>query len=315
MDILEGFTTLLYPTFFFISLPSIFIVYHYKFQIHEGAAIFFDTSRFAFVSTESASLSEFFQNDPSCSQLREGLKDAPYFFREVTKKHNIVLAVFLRSLEMPDHYLLVATTHLYYHPKGDHVRLMQVAIVLNFLRSKLDNFLQSVGSHAKVATMLCGDFNSCLCIAAYEYMVKGHISKHHRDWMVYKLSEVPHCNCNSKQPLMQEVSSSSDESEEEQDSVPPETLYKRRPSTVDNFKGLDLKHAFNFQNAYGSSHYTNFTGGYSGVLDYIFIDSDHLSVSRAVPFPSHEEVTEFIALPSVYFPSDHLALIADLKWK
>ena len=268
------------------------------------------------MSNESASLSEFFQNDPSCSRLCSGLKDAPYFFREVIRKHNIVLAVFLRHLEMPDYYLLVATTHLYYHPKGDHVRLLQVAIVLSFLKSKLDNFLRSVGSHAKVATMLCGDFNSCPCIAAYEYVVKGRVSKHHRDWMVYKLNEVPHCNCESKQPLMQETSSSSDESEEEEEStVPPQTLYKRRPSTVDDFKGLDLSHSFNFQNAYGSSHYTNFTGGYSGLLDYIFIDPDHLSVSRTVPFPSHEEVTEFVALPSVYFPSDHLALIADLKWK
>ena len=76
-----------------------------------------------------------------------------------------------------------------------------------------------------------------------------------------------------------------------------------------------MKHSIYFQNAYGSSHYTNFTLGYSGVLDYIFNDSDHLSVSRAVPFPTYEEVTEFVALPSVYFPSDHLALIAGLKWK
>lgn len=267
------------------------------------------------MSTESASLSEFFQSDPSCTQLYKELKDAPYFFREVIKKHNIVLSVFLRSLEMPDHYLLVTTTHLYYHPKGDHVRLAQVAIILNFLRSKLDNFMDLVGSHAKVATILCGDFNSCQCIAAYEYVLKGHISRHHRDWMVYKLSEVPRCNCNSKQPPMQEASSSSDESEDEPDSPSKEILDKRRPSTVDEFKGLNLKHSFHFQNAYDSNHYTNFTKGYIGVLDYIFIDSDHLSVTRAVPFPSHEEVTEFVALPSVYFPSDHLALISDLKWK
>ena len=270
------------------------------------------------MSRESASLNDFFETDQSCSSLCEGLKNAPYFFREVTKKHTIILSLILRSLEMPDHYLFVGTTHLYYHPKGDHVRLAQVAIALNFLASKLEKFLHSVGSQAKVATVLCGDFNSCPCIAAYEYMVKGRISRHHRDWMVYKLSEVPHCNCNSKQSLKQKESSSSDESGDEEDSAsnnPEASRYKRRPSKVDNFKGLDLRHNFHFQNAYGSSHYTNFTPGYSGVLDYIFIDSDHLSVTRAVPFPSHEEVTEFVALPSVYFPSDHLALITDLMWK
>lgn len=265
------------------------------------------------MSTESASLSEFFENDPSSSELYEGLKDAPYFFREVKKKHNVILLVFLRNIDIPDHYLMVATTHLYYHPKGDHVRLTQVAIGLNFLRSKLENFMHSVESDAKVATILCGDFNSCPCIAAYEYLVKGHVSQHHRDWMVYKQSKVPPCSCNRKQLLKHEGSSDS-ESEDEQES-PDDKLYRRRPSTVDDFKGLDLEHQFHFQNAYGSSHYTNFTRGYSGVLDYIFLDSDHLSVSRVVPFPSHEEVTEFEALPSVYFPSDHLALVSDLRWK
>lgn len=227
--------------------------------------------------------------------------------------------MFLRGVDIPDHYLLVATTHLYYHPKGDHVRLAQVALALNFLKSRLERILDSVGSHAKVATVLCGDFNTCPCIAAYEYLVRGHVSRHHRDWMVYKLSEVPPCNCNSKQSLKQEDSSSSDsESENEQGSpgdVAVDKLYRRRPSTVDDFKGLDLRHSFHFQNAYGSSHYTNFTRGYSGVLDYIFVDSDHLSISRALPFPSHAEVTEFEALPSVYFPSDHLALVSDLRWK
>lgn len=31
--------------------------------------------------------------------------------------------------------------------------------------------------------------------------------------------------------------------------------------------------------------------------------------------PTHEEVTEHIALPSVTFPSDHIALVADLEYK
>ena len=36
--------------------------------------------------------------------------------------------------------------------------------------------------------------------------------------------------------------------------------------------------------------------------------------SQVVPLPSLEEVTRHCALPSIVFPSDHIALIADLKW-
>ena len=81
------------------------------------------------------------------------------------------------------------------------------------------------------------------------------------------------------------------------------------------FLGLELRHDFRFQNVTGTEQCTNFTAGFKAVLDYIVIDSDHLSVDRVVPLPSLEELSEFVALPSIYFPSDHLALVADIKWK
>lgn len=304
-------------------------------QIQEGEAIFYEMSKFSLVSAESSSLSAFFQNDPSCADLYKGLMLSPFFFQEVMKKHNVILSAFLKSKEMPDHYLLVANTHLYYHPKGDHVRLMQIAIAMNFLKMKLEAYRQTVSKAAKIATVICGDFNSCPCIGAYEYVLSGKIASQHPDWMVYKLTEVPKCNCEMKRQKMKDDYSSSDsESENDADGVadPGEDqvgalpaskdpmpsfvrIPKRRLSTVDDFKGLDLEHQFHFENACGTKHFTNYTLGYSGILDYIFIDSDHLSVERTIPLPSHREVTEFVALPSVYFPSDHLSLVADIQWK
>ena len=99
--------------------------------------------------------------------------------------------------------------------------------------------------------------------------------------------------------------------------VTSEDLEQMKSSNVaeSKFSGLDLKHDFHFRNACGTKHYTNYTVGYCGVLDYIFFDSDNLELERVIPLPSHEEVTEFVALPSIYFPSDHLALVADLKWQ
>ena len=302
------------------------LICYFVFQIHEGEAIFFESSKFSLIDTASSPLSKFFLNDPSCANLHHGLSLAPYFFHEVIKKHNIVLSVLLKSRDLPNHYLLVATTHLYYHPKGDHIRLVQVAIMLNFLKSKLEAYKQQLGQDAVIATLVTGDFNSCPCIAAYEYMVRGWVKCTHKDWMVYKFAELPQCQCAMKQRVHKEESSDSDDEVDAADtaeSVPMTTgttvgsplRLKRRFSTVDDFKGLDLNHSFHFVNACGTSHVTNYTLGYSGILDYIFIDSDHLSKDRTIPLPSHREMSEFVALPSVYFPSDHLSLIADLSWK
>ncbi|CAG0878630.1 unnamed protein product, partial [Darwinula stevensoni] len=79
--------------------------------------------------------------------------------------------------------------------------------------------------------------------------------------------------------------------------------------------GIDLTQPFPFASACGTPAYTNFTKGFNGCLDYIFYQKDRLTVEEVIPFPSHEDVTEHGALPSVTFPSDHLALIAQLAFK
>lgn len=78
---------------------------------------------------------------------------------------------------------------------------------------------------------------------------------------------------------------------------------------------LELHQPINIESACGTPPYTNFTQGFQETLDYIFIDSDTLTVTKVVPLPSHEDVTANVGLPSIVFPSDHLALICDLTFR
>uniref|UniRef100_A0A8D0EH26 Phosphodiesterase 12 n=1 Tax=Strix occidentalis caurina TaxID=311401 RepID=A0A8D0EH26_STROC len=76
---------------------------------------------------------------------------------------------------------------------------------------------------------------------------------------------------------------------------------------------MPLSHPFKLLSACGEPAYTNYVGGFHGCLDYIFIDKNALEVEQVIPLPSHEEVTTHQALPSVSHPSDHIALVCDLK--
>ncbi|KAK7200750.1 Endonuclease/Exonuclease/phosphatase family [Novymonas esmeraldas] len=60
--------------------------------------------------------------------------------------------------------------------------------------------------------------------------------------------------------------------------------------------------------------WTNFTLTFREVIDYIFFSEDSLEVLRTVPIPPEEELTENFALPNKKYPSDHVALIADLAF-
>lgn len=70
----------------------------------------------------------------------------------------------------------------------------------------------------------------------------------------------------------------------------------------------------NLSSACGTPKYTNYTGTFSGCLDYIFYQMDHLEVEQVIPMPSEEELSLYTGLPSVVFPSDHISLCVDLKW-
>jgi 2',5'-phosphodiesterase len=77
--------------------------------------------------------------------------------------------------------------------------------------------------------------------------------------------------------------------------------------------GLSVKHPFSMASACGTPKYTNFTQGFKDCLDYIFYQTDGLRVAQVVPFPSEEELSTHVAIPSVVFPSDHIACVADLE--
>ncbi|KAK3085717.1 hypothetical protein FSP39_007770 [Pinctada imbricata] len=84
--------------------------------------------------------------------------------------------------------------------------------------------------------------------------------------------------------------------------------------TGEKLESSTFQHNLSLRNACGEQRYTNYVGGFHAVLDYMFIDRS-INVTNVVPMPTHEEVIQCVALPSVVFPSDHIAQICDLTWK
>lgn len=78
---------------------------------------------------------------------------------------------------------------------------------------------------------------------------------------------------------------------------------------------MNLSHDFHLFSACGNLSFTVFTSGFRNTLDYIFCDSQQIEVDAVIPMPSEEELSLHTAIPSVVMPSDHLALVCDLKWK
>ncbi|CAH0603216.1 unnamed protein product [Chrysodeixis includens] len=111
-------------------------------------------------------------------------------------------------------------------------------------------------------------------------------------------------------------------------SVPSCGIYQlyttgRAPSDLPDWKSnineavfdLSLQQNISLGSACGTPPYTNFTAEFADCLDYIYYDKSNLEVEQVVPLPSVEELKLHTALPSVVFPSDHVALVSDLRFK
>ena len=61
-----------------------------------------------------------------------------------------------------------------------------------------------------------------------------------------------------------------------------------------------------------STEVTNYVDGYEGLLDYIWYDPMAFMVKKIIPPQAKENLGGF--LPSARFPSDHLAVVADLEF-
>jgi len=75
---------------------------------------------------------------------------------------------------------------------------------------------------------------------------------------------------------------------------------------------------FKFQCATGFPPYTNFTraegftkDAFVGCLDYIWTFPE-TKVLKVIPFPDHNLVTKYGAIPSRIAPSDHLPIICEI---
>jgi len=292
------------------------MVKHFALQVPEGEAIYFKTSKLMLVKAFAVSLSEYLQNDSSNVDFFQQLKHSKYLIGSLLTKHSLCQIVLLQPKGHTDVLLAVANTHLISHPLADHLRLIQTELCLRYLSKVISEF--SVDQSMDILPIFCGDFNSCPEFAVYEYMLQGNIGSDHSDWLTHMHYE----KLMTDKREEKEAKRNGQYVEDIDDCLigfSQQTAAEQRitgciktADEFDDFRGVELHHMHNFINATGLPQYTNYTSGFFGTLDYIFIDKNKLTVEQVVPFPSHQDVVKHLALPSIEHPSDHLAIICDV---
>ncbi|XP_070507871.1 2',5'-phosphodiesterase 12 [Chironomus tepperi] len=233
----------------------------------EGLSTFYRTDRFELIENYGMNIGDTVKTHPACQELFSKLQYNEQLVTRFTDLATTLQIVLLKLKEFPNKYIVVANTHLYFHPDADHIRLLQIGFNMILVEDYVKKFKEKYATE-DISLLFCGDFNSVPECGIYKLMTEGHVPQDFIDW----------------------------------GSKPEEAVIN-----------VELNQPFKIKSACGTPKFTNYTVGFKECLDYIFYQTDKFSVTKVVEMPSEAELSLHNAIPSVVFPSDHIAIVAELE--
>ncbi|CAH8578452.1 unnamed protein product [Schistosoma turkestanicum] len=170
--------------------------------------------------------------------------------------------------------LIVSNAHFYFHPSASAIRMIQACTVHHYLSKLAMDYRQL--DKRPIPIVFCGDINQCPGSDVYTALTQG-----------------DKCSSDEKFPY--------------------------QPTFASAYENNPLE-------------FTNWVPGFHSVLDVILYNTDSdLKCIHVLPIGSLEKMKELLiqlmsangqitpdsselGLPNAYFPSDHIALVADFSW-
>lgn len=299
----------------------------------EGEGIFFRSSKFTLAAQRTLSLRSFFSSLSSEStddqpvggeaggtrgKMREllGRPGCEELKRVLTEKLTTVAQI---ALLVPPEWasggagdggegrgaILVVNTHLFYHPMASHIRMLQVAAILEEVRAASAEWASLLPAGVRPALVMVGDLNSEPDTGAIRYLASGQVASSHPEWEAHAAFAWG----DADEEVETEGGAEGDASEK----VGGGTSSAAGERGGREW-GVDLEHEWELASADElATSFTNYVRGYIGCLDYIFYQPSRMAVSQVIPLPPESELLA-TALPSPRFPSDHLSLCVDLAF-
>ena len=221
--------------------------------------------------------------------------------------------------------MILANTHLFYHPMADHIRAMQAYVVCK----KIDEVRRQDGSDP-YPLVFCGDLNSDPLSGAVQLLFTRAVLPHHETWRHlhdyrWEMGDtswmLDHGYVGNEAADTDEdpvyVEETFEEAHEDEESLaddsfaepfhpPPIVLPPSFPNLVSGCPDMP--------------EFTNFAVDFVETLDYVLASeaSEHerygFRPKKAAPMPNADEISRYVAMPNEFMPSDHVSVVCDLEW-
>lgn len=288
----------------------------------DGCALFWRRSRFQLEASPlelrlGGSLDALKNVDPALLAAIRAHEPTNDVLAQVT---TIAHGVILRDLNAENRRMLVANTHLFYHPNANHIRLLQLHMLLTELAYHV-RVLEADGG-GPVGVILLGDLNArkgnfgpsdvgLPPQAAYRLIRDGAIYATDSDWL--------HSSWRPEEwrsGKMQDAGSGETTAQpaDQSDTVSVCDGLGLQGDDAAELLRLELRLPLPLIDPNGHVEVTNFTAGFQECLDYTLLDARVLGAARLIPPPPEERLRAETALPSTVFPSDHIPVVVDVAY-
>ena len=311
-------------------------------RVKEGSATFWREDRFRLVDREEMELRTYFPKDaskkaidsaPLGPALRPMLESSPALCEALQKVGTVAQLTLLAPTGPASTWgdarpLCVLNTHLYFHYAAPHIRTLHVWAMLHEAKEFIDKRMATRGEelgNVVPSVIFCGDLNSDLndgIPGAIRLLNSGAIGANYWDWKFGKDfawgKSARGEDGESDSGDASEAGSGGNGKTSGDGNTPNHVATGAADITpredMDGVvAGMDLTSPFSLQSADGMEpEFTNYVRGFQGLLDYIWYDRDHMKVMSTVPQPTKAQLGNY--LPTEQYPSDHLAVVADLQF-
>jgi 2',5'-phosphodiesterase len=262
--------------------------------------------------------------------LREVKQKWPEFVSGVLPHMSTVFQISVVRHKASGAVIVVSNTHLFFHPRARHIRLLQAMCLLQQVHELRDKH-RSEGNSPRL--LLCGDMNCTPDQAVVQLFLRGEVGSNHPDWdhaaefrwqkgdeecMPADEFEEDGGEDMSAITKTDYTAEPSADPQAACDEAASEELVPQTETRHSSGMGLTLTNPLGpLIDVYASEPlpFTNYVNDFHGTLDYILTCSGLTSVNR-LPGVSEEELRpEGVqgGLPCELYPSDHLSIAADVE--
>lgn len=161
-----------------------------KGETAEGVATFYNRDKFDLVQRYGFNLAEEMTKKSYFAPLYEKIKSNTKLCERMLSLSTALQLTVLKS-KSNGQYLLVANTHLYFHPDADHIRLLQIGFFMLYVKHIHHSTMAELRLNEKqMSIIFCGDFNSVPECGIYKLMTEKFVPDNFVDFKSSKCEKL-----------------------------------------------------------------------------------------------------------------------------